>query len=156
PPKGSPLVPEGSIQHDPRLPSYIGAVPPEGVFPWDWDRTWRMPKDAQLLLVSKDEKHGAEFRTINDALKAAKPWATIRVLDSETYNESLSIMDRTHHEGLTLESLRRATIPVSRAHSPGVSIRGTPRVTLRGFRVRMDVVGAFGVFVAGASAGALL
>jgi hypothetical protein len=22
------------------LPSYVGAVPPEGVEPWDWDKTW--------------------------------------------------------------------------------------------------------------------
>jgi hypothetical protein len=22
------------------LPAYVGAVPPEGVEPWDWDKTW--------------------------------------------------------------------------------------------------------------------
>jgi len=23
------------------LPTYVGAVPPEGVEPWDWDKTWK-------------------------------------------------------------------------------------------------------------------
>ncbi len=23
------------------LPAYVGAVPPEGVEPWDWDKTWK-------------------------------------------------------------------------------------------------------------------
>jgi hypothetical protein len=26
---------------DPALPAYVGAVPPEGVEPWDWDTTWK-------------------------------------------------------------------------------------------------------------------
>ncbi len=28
-------------QPDPSLPAYVGAVPPEGVEPWDWDKTWK-------------------------------------------------------------------------------------------------------------------
>jgi hypothetical protein len=27
-------------QPDPSLPAYVGAVPPEGVEPWDWQKTW--------------------------------------------------------------------------------------------------------------------
>jgi hypothetical protein len=23
------------------LPSYVGALPPEGVSPWDWSKTWK-------------------------------------------------------------------------------------------------------------------
>jgi hypothetical protein len=41
PQKGSPLATKGAGQTDPALPSYIGALPPEGVEPWDWERTWQ-------------------------------------------------------------------------------------------------------------------
>ena len=40
PPIGSPLAAQG-VKDDPSLPSYVGAVPPEGVNAWSWDRTWR-------------------------------------------------------------------------------------------------------------------
>src|SRR5262249_55067847 len=43
PAKGSPLATEGAGKTDPSLPSYIGAVPPEGALPWDWNRTWQAP-----------------------------------------------------------------------------------------------------------------
>jgi hypothetical protein len=42
PAKDSPLAEEGAGKEDPLLPHYIGALPPEGVQPWDWERTWRM------------------------------------------------------------------------------------------------------------------
>jgi hypothetical protein len=41
PPSDSALSSQGVGQRDPSLPVYIGAVPPQGVAPWDWDRTWR-------------------------------------------------------------------------------------------------------------------
>jgi hypothetical protein len=41
PPKGSPLGKAGAGTTDPALPAYVGAVPPEGVAPWDWDKTWK-------------------------------------------------------------------------------------------------------------------
>jgi serine/threonine protein kinase len=37
PAKESPLVTAGAGGD---LPSYVGAVPPEGIAPWDWDKTW--------------------------------------------------------------------------------------------------------------------
>jgi hypothetical protein len=37
PPKDSPLATGGAGGS---LPGYVGAVPPEGVEPWDWNRTW--------------------------------------------------------------------------------------------------------------------
>jgi len=39
PPKGSPLA-KGGVG-DKTLPAYVGAVPPEGVAPWDWEVTWK-------------------------------------------------------------------------------------------------------------------
>src|SRR5262249_33152416 len=43
PVKDSPLA-TGGAGGD--LPTYVGAIPPEGVEPWDWDKTWkaRAPK----------------------------------------------------------------------------------------------------------------
>jgi hypothetical protein len=40
---GSPLAAEGAGHEDPALPCYVGALPPEGVEPWDWDRAWPAP-----------------------------------------------------------------------------------------------------------------
>jgi tRNA A-37 threonylcarbamoyl transferase component Bud32 len=41
PARDSPLATGGAGVTDSTLPAYVGAVPPEGVAPWDWDRTWR-------------------------------------------------------------------------------------------------------------------
>ncbi len=41
PPARSPLATAGAGKEDPSLPAYVGAVPPEGTEPWDWDRTWQ-------------------------------------------------------------------------------------------------------------------
>jgi hypothetical protein len=40
PPKDSPLATGGAGVSDIPLPAYVGAVPPEGVEPWDWEKTW--------------------------------------------------------------------------------------------------------------------
>ena len=42
PAKDSPLATAGAGNEDPSLPRYVGALPPEGAEPWDWDRAWRM------------------------------------------------------------------------------------------------------------------
>jgi serine/threonine protein kinase len=52
PAKDSPLA-TGGAGGD--LPAYVGAVPPEGVALWDWDRTWKAQKVAQ-----KDGKTGKD------------------------------------------------------------------------------------------------
>src|SRR5262249_3925837 len=78
PPKGSPLGTAGV--NDAVLPPYVGAVPPEGVEPWDWDWAW----DAhvrRLLTVSQMPAGGGRFRTIKAALDKAQPGMTIRILD---------------------------------------------------------------------------
>jgi hypothetical protein len=42
PPKDSPLAKAGVGVDDPAMPAYVGAVPPEGVAPWDWEKTWKL------------------------------------------------------------------------------------------------------------------
>jgi hypothetical protein len=39
PPRDSPLAKAGAGAEDSLLPGYVGAVPPEGVEPWDWATT---------------------------------------------------------------------------------------------------------------------
>src|SRR5262249_29776774 len=85
PGKDSPLATAGAGREDPSLPAYVGAVPPEGVAPWDWQRTWQVPPPGVLLTVSKKPEDGGTYRTINEALTKVKPWATIRILDDATY-----------------------------------------------------------------------
>jgi hypothetical protein len=140
PGKDSPLATKGASQEDPSLPSYVGAIPPEGVTPWNWDRTWRMPRPAQLLTVSKDAKDGGMYRSIGEALKDAKPWATIRVLDKAEYPESLRIDNPTQYEGLTLEAPQQATLLLPPGAQRSLAILGVRYVLIRGLRFR-DVEG---------------
>jgi serine/threonine protein kinase len=116
------------------LPTYVGAVPPEGVEPWNWQWTW----DARInkrLTVSKDPKAGGRYRTIAGALKAAGPKMTIRVLDAEKYPEPLVINDSKTHEGLVLEAPRGATLVLADDSQQALLIHGVANVRVRGFRL---------------------
>jgi hypothetical protein len=158
PDKDSRLATEGAGKEDPSLPSYVGAVPPEGVPPWDWVRTWRMPTDAQLLTVSKELGDGAKYRSISDALKDAKPWATIRVLDKQDYAERLTIDDKSRHEGLCLEAVKGAAL-VGSSVEPMLTIVDAPNVRIRGLHFRGDETGRAGsplLLVRGAVPGLVL
>src|SRR5262249_41833790 len=130
----SPLVKHGAGNDDPSLPSYVGALPPEGVAPWNWDRTWRMPRPALLLTVSQDANDGGKYRTINEALNAAKPWATMRVLDGATYEETIALTDAKKQEGLTLEAVKAATLNMGKGVRRLVTIRDVPHVQIASFR----------------------
>jgi serine/threonine protein kinase len=156
PAKDSPLAARGAGQSDPRFPTYIGAVPPVGIEPWDWDRAWRMPKDAQLLTVSKDPRDKARYETIGAALKDVKPWTTIRVLDNAKYSESLLITDPDKAEGLTLEAVRAATIELPKGSRVALLIKDVPQVVVRGFRFRTEPQNVFLIGVLGRSPGVLL
>jgi hypothetical protein len=132
----SPLITDGAGKQDPSLPRYVGAMPPEGTEPWDWDRAWRMPKKAQLLTVSKEPNDGGTYRTIADALKEAKPWATVRVLDAETYEETIHLTDRKKHEGITIEAIKDATLQLRTAEQRLIAITDAPDVRITGFKLR--------------------
>jgi serine/threonine protein kinase len=134
PDKDAALAAAGAGNEDPSLPRYVGALPPEGTDLWDWDRAWRMPKDAQLLTVSREEKGGGKYRTINAALQDAKPWATIRVLDAATYPEAISLTDRKKYEGLTLEAVSGAKLHLAGTTRRLVTITDVPHVRVTGFQ----------------------
>jgi hypothetical protein len=52
PTRNSPLATQGAGVDDPPLSRYVGALPPEDVEPWDWDRTFR----ALAPRTAADEK----------------------------------------------------------------------------------------------------
>jgi hypothetical protein len=157
----SPLATAGAGNEDPSLPRYVGALPPEGTAPWDWDRTWRMPKEAQLLTVSK-ESGGGKYRAINEALKDAKPWATIRVLDAASYAEGIDLTDRKKYEGLTLEATNGAALHMVSSARRLLSIDDVPHVRVAGFRcteagsLAPGAAGRSFIVVAGAAQGTAL
>jgi nitrous oxidase accessory protein NosD len=134
PAKESPLATAGAGNEAPSLPRYVGALPPEGVEPWDWDRAWRMPKSAELLTVSKEPSGGGKHRTISEALKDPKPWATVRVLDAETYEEAIALTDRKKYEGLTLEAVKGATLLLPNDRHNLITITDVPHVRIAGLR----------------------
>jgi hypothetical protein len=147
PAKKSPLADAGAGGN---LPSYVGAVPPQGTEPWNWQWTWAAYVN-KLLTVSKEPKDGGRFRTIGAALAQVMPGMIIRVLDDATYDEALKVHDRTRHARIRLESPKRAMLTVPASRKMGLAIVGVPQVTVQGFRCRLDQQG-FSVGVGGGAA----
>jgi serine/threonine protein kinase len=133
PPRDSPLAKGGAGVSDISLPAYVGAVPPEGVEPWDWQKTWDI-QCRRLLTVSKKPEGRGHFRTITEALDKVQEGMTIRVLDDGVYEEQLLINRREQHRGVVLEASGKATIRKPSGTNRAVWIQGVPRLTLRGFR----------------------
>jgi hypothetical protein len=52
----SPLVEGGAGKEDLSLPQYVGAVPPEGVEPWDWQHTWNVRRKQTADAPSSPDK----------------------------------------------------------------------------------------------------
>jgi serine/threonine protein kinase len=136
PAKDSPLAREGAGKSDSSLPIYIGAMPPPGTAAWDWSRTWLASPPGLLLTVSKDKKTGGKYRTLNEALAAARPWATIRMLDGETYAERLLLDDPDKHTGLMIEAPAGAVLASAKKGAQLVTIKNVPHVRVRGLRLR--------------------
>jgi len=136
PASGSPLATQGAGRTDPSLPSYAGALPPPGTEPWDWTRTWQAPPPGVLLTVSQKPEDKGMYRTINDALAAAKPWATIRVLDDQTYDETLVLDDDGRHRGISLEAPRGAKLLLTPPRKSAVIVKNVSQVRVSGFRMR--------------------
>jgi nitrous oxidase accessory protein NosD len=154
PAKDSPLAKAGAGGD---LPVYVGAVPPEGVEPWDWQKTWESRYPRMLLTVSKDPKDGGDFRTITEALaKVTRSGQTIRILDNAVYRENVSLRSRERHEGLTLESPRGATLEFPPENKVGLLITNVPHVTVRGLHFHAKTAGTICVGVGGLCPGTLL
>ncbi|MBI3464781.1 MAG: protein kinase [Planctomycetes bacterium] len=134
-----------------------GPSPVGGSAAQDDERTKAEPQVVTIengLTVAKDGT--GQFATIGEALVAAQPGMTIRVLDNSNYQESLFITNRDSHTGITLESLQHATIEVEGAQGIGIRIVGVPRVTVRGFRFRAQAPKQTMVVVRNSAPGLLL
>jgi hypothetical protein len=157
PAKDSPLARGGAGESDASLPAYVGAVAPEGVPPWDWDRTWDM-QCRRLITVSKEPAGGGHFRTIKEALEAVKPEMTIRVLDDAIYPEHLLVNRPELHRGVTLEAAGKASLRRVPPNSQAVWIQDVPDFTLRGFHFErvQDQIPHCQVYIAGRCPGVVL
>jgi serine/threonine-protein kinase len=153
----SPLATGGAGKVDSTLPGYVGALAPDGVDSWDWQKTWDARHPKMLVTVSKDAKNGGEFRSIGEALASlSRPGMTVRVLDDAEYAETIVIENSPKYQRLTLESTARATI-VAAASRVGVVIKSVPDVTLRGFNLKTAAQqGCMLVVVTGTSRGCVI
>ncbi len=95
-----------------------------------------MPKDVQLLTVSKETSAGGKYRSIKEALKDAKPWATIRVLDAAAYAETVVLDKPRQQEGICLEAIKQATLVLEAGSQRALVIDNVPNVRVSGFRFR--------------------
>jgi eukaryotic-like serine/threonine-protein kinase len=86
-------------------------------------------------LLTVAQSGAADHRSIAAALRAATPGATIRIVDTAVYQESLRIDDPGRLRDVTLEADHGAVI-ASAAGEPVVTIENTPGVILRGLRIR--------------------
>src|SRR5262249_25341869 len=91
------------------------------------------PVVKPLLTVA--QSGDADHRSIAAALRAAGPGSTIRILDAAVYKEALRIDEPTRLRDLTIEANQGASLESSAAE-PVVTIENTPRVVLRGLRIR--------------------
>jgi hypothetical protein len=148
PPKGSPLATTGAGGSDAEicdrdLPPYVGAVPPVGVEPWDWEKTWKARVGANVPMAIPNvltvAKNGTgQFQTIGEALAKVKPGMTIRVLDDAVYQEALAIDDPERHTRITVEASHGATLALIPACTSTLAIDSIAGVTVRGFRFKSD------------------
>ena len=136
PQAGSPLV-TGGAGGD--YPEYVGAIPPEGVEPWNWQWTWDTVIEKRLT-VSKDAKTGGRFQTIRGALGAARANMTIRVVDAERYAESLVIDDPKAQDGLVLEAPQHATLLLAEDSLQCIALGRVSKVVVRGFRFEVGQI----------------
>ena len=151
PAKESPLV-NGGAGGD--LPTYVGAVAPEGGEQWNWQWTW----DAQvnkLITVSKNKEDGGRFQTIGAAMRVVRIGMTIRVIDDREYEEAVVINNRGLQAGITLEGTGK-TVLIPPNQGVGVLVHHVPGVTIRNLQLRSDGKAHYLAVVAGKSPGVRL
>jgi eukaryotic-like serine/threonine-protein kinase len=94
------------------------------------------PAGARPGILTVGRETTTDFRTIGEAIAAAGPGATIRIVDGEAYPEELWVGDAARHRDLTIESPRRATLEPPPGSPSGIRVEDTPGVTIRGLAVR--------------------
>lgn len=111
--------------------------------------TWRQ---GLITVAQADE---ADFDSIAEALAAAGPGATIRILDRARYRGPLALEDSRRYQGVTLESTQGAELVAPGSSRPVLSVKATQGVTVRGLRLSASAR-QFGIYVSGRCDGLLV
>jgi serine/threonine protein kinase len=93
-----------------------------------------VPHDSNIITVSKSG--AAQFKTIGDALANAAPGTTVRVLDDESYEESLVIDNAGKWHGVQIVADANASLSGPRGTERVIAIMDTPNVVIKGFTIR--------------------
>jgi hypothetical protein len=111
---------------------------------------------ATVQTISVAKQGEADTRTIAEALVQARPGTLIRVLDDAVYDESIGLDQGDRQAGIQLVSEAGATlVPPPAGAFALLAIKNTPRVTVRGFKIR-PAAGGHGVVILGICPGARL
>ena len=105
-------------------------------------------------ILRVDQAGTADYRTINEALAAAGPNATIRVLGTGTYHEAIAITG-SPCRGLVLEAPNHAILESAEGNRPVVRVQNAPDVTIRGFEIK-TAADQNGLFVTGGVSGLVI
>lgn len=132
-PAKGPLKTEGAGKEHPGLPTYVGAVAPEGAPVWNWQWTWDV-YCANKVTVAQEERLAPRFRTISAALAFARPGMAIHVLDAAIYKEQVVFVDPATQRGVQLIAEKGATIEMLHVNDYALKIDGVPEVRVKGFR----------------------
>lgn len=87
-------------------------------------------RSAQELTVARNGEVG--FNTLEDALRAARPGDTIRVLDGATYAVNLNLQNRRQ---LVLEAVAGARLVARNADDHVIQVHGGRDIQIRGFGI---------------------
>ena len=94
--------------------------------------TGQPPVRKQVVVVAQTVP--ADTKTIKEALRLVAPGGTVTIRDAAEYREQFQITDAKAHAGLQIVATEHATIRSSEAE-PVLTIRGVPRVTIRGLTI---------------------
>jgi hypothetical protein len=121
--------------------------------------TGPQPSAAEITVAA--DGRPADFRTISQALAAARPGAVIRILDASTYTETLAFTEPQRLRGVQLigarpaEKAQRPTLASPDPAAPVIDLHDVSGVHVRGFEVEGPLAHN-AIVIHGSVAGAVL
>ncbi len=111
------------------------------------------PRLPDVITVSQNGS--ADVRSLNEALKQARPGSVIRLLDDATYEGPFLIDNPRLWQNITIDSTKGATLVATGRGNAILTLRETPGVVIRGVRFRPKA-DQFAVTITGKSDGVRL
>ncbi len=102
---------------------------------------------SRVLTVAQDGS--AQYQTIGDAVVAAQPGDTVRVLDEGVYRETVQLASADRFKNLTIESPGGATLMAAAGGRHSLVLFNVQGVTVRGFKIEAGPDAAFGCVAGG-------